>query len=95
MISDNKLRARAQACALSTTQIGRHDLINFMMMNYPMNTLMEMLAEYVLEDVTNTAQPIVMTQEQFNAHFRIRNVRPDGTTETRGRKPLQEQTTED
>lgn len=49
----------------------------------PMNTIRYMLADYLME---GPRERIVVTQEQFNAFFKIRGVREDGGMETRGRK---------
>ena len=54
----------------------------------PINTIRYMLADCLLEKVAR--EKIVITQEQFNAYFKIRGLKEDGTEENRGRKPREE-----
>lgn len=53
----------------------------------PINTIRYMLADCLLERIRDK---IVITQEQFNAFFKIRGLKEDGTEENRGRKPRED-----
>lgn len=43
-----------------------------------------------VELVDGVSKPITITQEEFDAHFRIKGIRADGTVERRGRPSVYE-----
>lgn len=51
----------------------------------PLLSLVDLCASLLVEN--EQADRITITQEQFNAFFKIRGVAADGTAERRGRKP--------
>lgn len=52
--------------------------------NYPVTQIAEALADFLLSD-SKTAKPIIITQEEFEAHFRIKGFTVDNAVERRGR----------
>ena len=67
--------------AVKAGQIGVDELLE----KYPLKSLISDLIELVKEQ-PSVAPKVVITQEQFNNHFRIVGVNPDGTQQKRGRK---------
>ena len=53
----------------------------------PIGNVLELCASLLVEDM-DKAERITITQEQFNAFFKIRGVAADGSKETRGRKKI-------
>lgn len=65
------------------------------LLNYPMSEIVETCAALLMETgIQSTPTKITITQEQFDAHFRIAGLKEDGTKETRGRKPKQQEAPE-
>lgn len=56
----------------------------YLMNNYPVTQISEALADLLLTDY-QPIKPIIITEEEFNAHFRIRGTTLSGTAENRGR----------
>lgn len=52
--------------------------------NYPVTQIAEALADFLLSD-SRVAKPIIITQEEFEAHFRIKGFTAEGASEKRGR----------
>ena len=52
----------------------------------PINVVRQMLAEFLVE--TPLQDKIVITEEQFKSHFRIKGYNESGEKENRGRKKL-------
>ncbi len=64
-------------------EIDIKDIANYLITTFPVMDIAISLAETF--DFEET-KPIVISQEEFEKHFRIRGVRPDGTEERRGRR---------
>lgn len=67
----------------------KEEIVDFLLKNYSITQIVEELAEFIM----NYSQPtpkIVISQEDFDAHFRIRGTREDGEKENRGRKPKEQ-----
>lgn len=56
----------------------------------PLQQLINVAADALLELNNRSFQKIVVSQEQFNTFFRIVGVRENGAVETRGRKKLEQ-----
>lgn len=56
----------------------------YLMNNYPVTQISEALADLLLSDF-QPVKPIVLTQEEFDAHFRLRGISSDNQLERRGR----------
>ena len=52
----------------------------------PLNALINVAADAIMQNQNNSFQKIILTQEQFNQYFRIRGINENGEVETRGRK---------
>lgn len=63
-------------------EITTKDLADYLLRTYPASEIALALAETFAFDMT--FKPIAITQEEFDRHFRIKGVRPDGTPENRG-----------
>ena len=57
-------------------------LAEYLLKNFPVYEIARSLAETI---EYNEPKPIVISQEEFSQHFRIRGVRADGELELRGR----------
>ena len=66
-----------------TGDMSTKSLADYLLRTYPVTEIALALAETMTYD---PPKPITLTQEEFNEHFRIRGVRPDGEIERRGRK---------
>lgn len=67
--------------------ITQPELAKFLLSKYPVTQLADALADYMLEN--QYTKPIVISEEAFNAHFRIQGYRFENgqwVKETRGRK---------
>lgn len=64
-------------------EISVKQVADYLLRTYPVTEIALALAETLDFDF----KPITLTQEEFNQHFRIRGIKPDGTEEKRGRKP--------
>lgn len=62
---------------------GRQEVLEYLQ-TLTMSSLMAIAADAILE-VQGTTNKIVITEEQFNAFFRIRGYKENGEKETRGR----------
>ena len=49
------------------------ELSRYLLNNYPATQLAEALAQELIE--SHVAKPIVLTEQEFNSHFRIRGLR--------------------
>lgn len=58
-------------------------LAEYLLKTYPVYEIARSLAETIQYE---EPKPILLTKAEFDAHFRIRGIRPDGTEETRGRR---------
>lgn len=58
-------------------------LTEYLLRNFSVYEIAKSLAETIQYE---EPRPIILTQEEFSAHFRIRGIRPDGTVENRGRR---------
>lgn len=74
---DRQIYKQAKSGEISTER-----LADYLLRNYPIFEIAKALAETIHYE---EPKPITITREEFNAHFRIRGVRADGTEETRGR----------
>ena len=63
-------------------EISTKDVADYLLRTYPVTEIALALAETLDIDI----KPITITQEEFNLHFRIRGIKPDGTPENRGRR---------
>lgn len=70
---------------LSTKQFA-----DYLLRTFPVTEIALALAENF--EYEQDMKPIVISQDEFNAHFRIRGTRTDGETERRGRKPKDDMT---
>ena len=75
---------RATARKLANGEISTQDLADIFIKTYPAMEIALALAETYEYELDS--RPIVISQEEFSRHFRIKGVRPDGTPENRGRK---------
>jgi len=66
-----------------TGEITIEELGNYLLRNFPASEIALALAETIQYE---EPKPITITKEEFEQHFRIRGVKPDGTIESRGRK---------
>lgn len=57
-------------------------LADYLLKNYPVYEIALSLAETIQYE---PVKPIAISREEFEAHFRIRGVKSDGTEENRGR----------
>lgn len=71
--------------AIRTGQITTDQLLEI----YPVKTLISDLIEIVKEKPVE-APKVVISQEQFEKHFRIAGIAADGTPQTRGRRKKQQ-----
>ena len=60
------------------------DVADYLLRTYPVTEIALALAEIMAMDADY--RPITITQEEFNLHFRIRGIKPDGTPENRGKR---------
>ena len=59
-------------------------LADYLMKNYPVYEIAMSLAETInFQEI----KPIVISEEEFRTHFRIRGIKDNGQAELRGRKP--------
>ena len=63
-------------------EISTKEVADYLLRTYPVTEIALALAETLDIDI----KPITITQEEFNLHFRIRGIKPDGTPENRGRR---------
>lgn len=63
-------------------EMTKEQLANYLLKTFPVYEIALALAETLDYDI----KPITLTQEEFDAHFRIRGIKPDGTPENRGRR---------
>lgn len=63
-------------------EISVKQVADYLLRTYPVTEIALALAETLDFDF----KPITITQEEFNLHFRIRGIKPDGTPENRGRR---------
>ena len=76
---DRSILADVKAGRMSIEQLG-----NYLLRNFPASEIALALAE----TIQNTEpKPIVISEEEFRTHFRIRGVKDNGEAELRGRKP--------
>lgn len=62
--------------------ISAKEVADYLLRTYPVTEIALALAETLDFDF----KPITITQEEFNLHFRIRGIKPDGTPENRGKR---------
>lgn len=62
-------------------EISTKEVADYLLRTYPVTEIALALAETLDIDI----KPITISQEEFNLHFRIRGIKPDGTPEYRGR----------
>ncbi len=77
------VKDRTIANAIKNRAITEDELTTHIMENYPMTAICRELARLLLK---STIQPITITPQEFDAHFRIQGLKADGSQETRGRK---------
>lgn len=65
----------------------------YLMNNYPVTQIAESLADLLLSDY-QPVKPIIISEEDFAQHFRIKGITADGTAENRGR-PKKEKPNDD
>lgn len=63
-------------------EISVKEVADYLLRTYPVTEIALALAETLDFDF----KPITITQEEFNLHFRIRGIKPDGTPENRGKR---------
>lgn len=63
-------------------EISTKEVADYLLRTYPVTEIALALAETMGFDF----KPITITQEEFNLHFRIRGIKPDGSPENRGRR---------
>ena len=63
-------------------EISTKEVADYLLRTYPVTEIALALAETLDFDF----KPITITQEEFNLHFRIRGIKPDGTPENRGKR---------
>lgn len=63
-------------------EMSKEQLANYLLKTFPVYEIALALAETLDIDY----KPIAITQEEFNLHFRIRGIKPDGTPENRGKR---------
>lgn len=61
-------------------EISTKEVADYLLRTYPVTEIALALAETLDFDY----KPITITQEEFQQHFRIRGIKPDGTPEYRG-----------
>ena len=64
-------------------EMTKEQLANYLLKTFPVYEIALALAETINYE---EPKPITITQEEFEAHFRIRGIKPDGTPENRGRR---------
>ena len=64
-------------------EISTQGLADYLLRTFPVTEIALALAETVAFDAE--FKPITLTQEEFNLHFRIRGIKPNGEKEKRGR----------
>ena len=64
-------------------EMTKEQLANYLLKTFPVYEIALALAETINFE---EPKPITITQEEFEAHFRIRGIKPDGTPENRGRR---------
>lgn len=52
----------------------------------PFNALIDTAADAILELQTRTCSKIIISEEQFNAYFRVKGFKENGEKENRGRQ---------
>jgi hypothetical protein len=77
MLNKTALSKRVQGMSLDQAA-------QYLVNNYPVTQIAEALADYFLSDSTQV-KPITISQEEFDAHFRIRGITADNQVERRGR----------
>lgn len=80
---------RTQQAQIRRGELTRTELESIVM-SYPMGDIITTCVELLIKDSFATTPKIVLTQREFNSHFRIIGMKDDGTTEKRGR-PKKEQ----
>ena len=60
--------------------ISKKQFAEYLYTTFPASEIAMALVECMEVDL----KPITITQEEFNTHFRIKGIRPDGSPETRG-----------
>ena len=63
--------------------MSKEQFANYLLKTFPVYEIALALAETINYE---EPKPITITQEEFEAHFRIRGIKPDGTPENRGRR---------
>lgn len=63
-------------------EISQKQLADYLLRTFPASEIALALAETLDIDI----KPITISQEEFNLHFRIRGIKPDGTPENRGKR---------
>lgn len=56
-------------------------------MQFPLSEIVSTCAELLIKYNLDRTPKIVITEDEFNAHFRIAGLKEDGTRERRGRRP--------
>lgn len=67
----------------------RTEIVNYLMENYSTMQLINELADRILEDAKKPTKKVTVSQEDLDAImsiFKLRGVKTNGETETRGRK---------
>lgn len=66
------------------TRMSVEEVKEYLVNNYPVTQIAEALAELLFE-APEEFKPVVISQEDFDRHFRIRGVTADNRAEKRGR----------
>lgn len=67
----------------------REDVLEYLN-SLPLQQLINVAADAIMQNQSSPIQKIILTQEQFNSFFRIRGYNDNGEVETRGRKRLEQ-----
>ncbi len=74
--------------------VSEDGLANYLIRTVPVSQMAKLCASYIFNEVTNDAEPIVITEEAFKTHFRIKGWKDidgfSGTKEARGRYSTKE-----
>lgn len=65
-------------------ELSTKDVADYLLRTFPVTEIALALAEIMAFDADY--RPITISQEEFNLHFRIRGIKPDGTPENRGKR---------
>ena len=63
-------------------EISAKEVADYLLRTYPVTEIALALAETLDFDF----KPITISQQEFDLHFRIRGIKPDGTPENRGKR---------